>query len=50
MPKQVYTWGSVEAGDIISFRYNNKLQTILVLNNKLPFKKRMEVNLYTWLV
>lgn len=40
MPKQVYTWGNVEAGDIISFRYNNKLQTILVLNNKLPFKKK----------
>ena len=40
MPKQVYTWGNVEAGDIISFRYNNNLQTILVLNNKLPFKKK----------
>ena len=40
MPKQVYTWGNVEAGDIISFRYNNNLQTILVLNNKLPYKKK----------
>ena len=40
MPKQVYTWGNVEAGDIISFRYNNNLQTILVLNNKLHYKKK----------
>ena len=25
MPKQVYTWGKVTAGDIISFRYNNNI-------------------------
>ena len=29
MPKQVYTWGNVEAGDIISFRYNNIGQNII---------------------
>ena len=37
MPKQVYTWGKVKPGDIISFRYKGKqttgkLATILVLN------------------
>ena len=41
MPKQVYTWNKVQAGDIISFRYkgkktSSKLTTILVLNPKLP--------------
>ena len=41
MPKQVYTWDKVIAGDIISFRYkgkktSSKLTTILVLNPKLP--------------
>ena len=24
MPKQIYTWGKVQAGDIISFRYKGK--------------------------
>ena len=46
MPKQVYTWGNVEAGDIISFRYKSlieegaqsKTTTLLVLNPKYPKK------------
>ena len=45
MPKQVYTWGKVRAGDIISFRYKGKkntatLTTLLVLNPKIPFNKK----------
>ena len=41
MSKLVYSWGRVTAGDIISFRYkgkdsDNKLQTVLVFNPKLP--------------
>ena len=41
MSKQVYTWGKVTAGDIISFRYKGKqpagkLATILVLNPRMP--------------
>ena len=41
MPKQIYNWGKVTAGDIISFRYkgkktSSKLTTVLVLNPKLP--------------
>jgi|TARA_B100001094_G_C17802476_1_gene609753 hypothetical protein len=41
MPKQIYNWGKVTAGDIISFRYKGKKQsarltTILVLNPRLP--------------
>jgi hypothetical protein len=41
MPKQVYTWGKVKPGDIISFRYKGKqttgkLATILVLNPRMP--------------
>ena len=41
MPKKVYTWGKVRAGDIISFRYKGKqptgkLATLLVLNPKMP--------------
>ena len=39
MPKQIYSWNRVKAGDIISFRYKSKagsrLTTILVLNQKL---------------
>ena len=39
MPKQIYSWNRVKAGDIISFRYESKacsrLTTILVLNKKL---------------
>ena len=45
MPKQVYTWGKVKAGDIISFRYkgknpSSKLTTLLVLNPRMPYKKK----------
>ena len=45
MPKQVYTWGKVQAGDIISFRYKGKkpsgaLTTVLVFNPKLPYIKK----------
>ena len=45
MPKQIYTWGKVQAGDIISFRYKGKksagaLTTVLVFNPKLPYKKK----------
>ena len=45
MPKQVYTWGKVRAGDIISFRYEGKitpgsLTTILVLNPRIPYTRK----------
>ena len=45
MPKQIYTWGKVQAGDIISFRYKGKkpagtLTTVLVFNPKLPYTKK----------
>jgi hypothetical protein len=45
MPKQVYNWGKVQAGDIISFRYKGKktsgtLTTLLVFNPKLPYTKK----------
>ena len=45
MPKKVYTWGKVQAGDIISFRYKGKkptgtLTTLLVFNPKLPYVKK----------
>ena len=45
MPKQIYTWGKVVEGDIISFRYKGKrsrglLTTLLVLNPRLPFTKK----------
>mgnify|MGYP000150236999 CR=1 FL=1 len=45
MPKQIYTWGKVQAGDIISFRYkgNNPtsmLTTLLVMNPKMPYTKK----------
>ena len=45
MPKQVYNWGKVQAGDIISFRYKGKkssgaLTTVLVFNPKLPYTKK----------
>ena len=45
MPKTVYTWVKVQAGDIISFRYKgNKptglLTTILVLNPKMPYTRK----------
>jgi hypothetical protein len=45
MSKQVYTWGKVTAGDIISFRYKGKkttgtLTTLLVLNPKIPYDRK----------
>ena len=45
MAKQVYTWGKVKAGDIISFRYKGKkpssmLTTLLVFNPRLPFTRK----------
>ena len=45
MPKQVYTWGKVKPGDIISFRYTGKgtagyLTTLLVLNPRMPHKRK----------
>jgi len=45
MAKQIYNWGKVKAGDIISFRYKGKqpiptLTSIIVLNTKLPYKKK----------
>lgn len=45
MPKQVYNWGKVQAGDIISFRYKGKkptgtLTTLLVFNPKIPYIKK----------
>ena len=45
MPKQIYTWGKVRAGDIISFRYEGKiapgsLTTILVLNPRIPYIRK----------
>ena len=51
MPKKVYTWGKVRAGDIISFRYKGKKQaglltTLLVLNPKLPYVKKDSTTTY----
>ena len=45
MAKQVYSWGKVRAGDIVSFRYKGKkpsgtLTTLLVFNPKLPYTKK----------
>ncbi len=45
MPKQIYTWGKVRAGDIISFRYKGKqptgmLTTLLVLNPRIPYTRK----------
>ena len=45
MPKQVYSWGKVRAGDIISFRYKGKKQTgtlttLLVFNQRLPYTRK----------
>ena len=45
MPKKIYTWGKVTAGDIISFRYKGKkgtstLTTLLVLNPRIPYKRK----------
>jgi len=45
MSKQVYNWGKVQAGDIISFRYKGKkptgtLTTLLVFNPKIPYTRK----------
>jgi len=45
MAKQVYTWGKVQAGDIVSFRYKGKkptgtLTTLLVFNPRLPYTRK----------
>ena len=45
MPKQIYSWGKVTAGDIISFRYKGKkptstLTTLLVLNPRIPYTRK----------
>ena len=45
MPKKIYNWGKVQAGDIISFRYKGKkptgtLTTLLVFNPRLPYTKK----------
>jgi len=45
MPKKIYNWGKVQAGDIISFRYRGKKQsgtltTLLVFNPRLPYTKK----------
>ena len=45
MPKQVYNWSKVQAGDIISFRYKGKqptstLTTLLVFNPRLPYTRK----------
>tara|TARA_R100000030_G_scaffold7224_1_gene5049 strand:+ start:395 stop:859 length:465 start_codon:yes stop_codon:yes gene_type:complete len=45
MPKQIYNWGKVQAGDIISFRYKGKkttgtLTTLLVFNPKIPYIRK----------
>ena len=46
MPKRVYSWGMVKAGDVISFRYEGKvkgpsnLTTVLVLNPRLPYTRK----------
>jgi len=51
MPKQVYSWSKVTAGDIISFRYKGKkatgtLTTLLVLNPKIPYKRKDKTKTY----
>ena len=45
MAKQVYNWGKVQAGDIVSFRYKGKkptgiLTTLLVFNPRLPYTRK----------
>ena len=45
MPKQIYNWSKVQAGDIISFRYKGKkptgtLTTLLVFNPRIPYTKQ----------
>ena len=45
MPKKIYNWAKVKAGDIISFRYKGKkptgtLTTLLVFNPKIPYTRK----------
>ena len=45
MAKQIYTWGKVRVGDIVSFRYKGKkptgtLTTLLVFNPRLPYIRK----------
>ena len=45
MAKQVYNWGKVQTGDIVSFRYKGKkptgtLTTLLVFNPRLPYTRK----------
>ena len=45
MPKKIYTWGKVTAGDIISFRYKGgkktgTFTTLLVLNPRMPYTRK----------
>jgi len=45
MPKQIYNWSRVKAGDIISFRYKGKkstgtLTTLLVFNPRIPYTRK----------
>ena len=51
MPKQIFTWPKVKAGDIISFRYKGKkrtglLTTILVLNPKYPHIRKDDTKVF----
>jgi len=51
MSKQIYTWGKVRAGDIISFRYKGKqttptLTTILVLNPRIPYTRKDKTKVF----
>ena len=39
MAKLRYAWDSVESGDIISFRYNKKRRTVLVISPKYMLNK-----------
>ena len=39
MAKIRYSWGRVSSGDIISFRYNKKRRTVLVISPKYNLKK-----------
>ena len=45
MPKKIYNWAKLKAGDIISFRYKGKkptgtLTTLLVFNPKIPYTRK----------
>ena len=51
MSKQIYNWGKVQAGDIISFRYKGKqttptLTTLLVLNPRIPYTRKDKTKVY----